>query len=99
RVLLTEPRETGRELVLVALRGGRDRVREQRLGEVHGLKLDGIVLRRPGVTGVRGLELRDRADVAGRDLRDGLMVLPPLGEELAEPFLGRLRRVVDRAVR
>ena len=98
-VLFAEPGEPGRELVLVALRGGGDRVREQGLGELDGRELDRVVLRRPRVPGVRGLELGHRADVAGGYLGDRLVLLPLLGEELTEPFLGVLGRVVDRAVR
>jgi hypothetical protein len=98
-IFLSEPREPRGELVLVAFGGGRDRVCEQRLGELHGLELDGVIFRRPGVPGVGGLQLGDRADVTGRDLGDRLVVLPLLREQLAEPLLRALRGVVDGTVR
>ena len=98
RVLLAQAREPGRELVLVALGRGLDRVGEQRLRQLDGRQGRRRVLRRPGVAGVCVLQLRDRADVAGRHLRDGLVVLAALGEELADPLLGALGRVVHGGV-
>ena len=52
-VLLAQPRETGRELVLVALRLRRDRVGEQRLGQLDRRSCTGSSFVRPGVAGVR----------------------------------------------
>ena len=98
RVLLAEARQAGGEPVLLTLRLGRDRVGEERLRELHRRELHRIVLRGERVSGVGVGELRDRADVAGRHLGHGLVFLALEREELSDPLVGPLRRVVDGAV-
>ena len=98
-VLLAQTREAGGELVLVALRLRLDGEREQRLGELDGGQLHRVVLRGEGVARVRVRELRDGADVAGRDLGHVLVLLAPHREQLADALVGVLRGVEHGRVR
>src|SRR5919109_1989194 len=87
RILLGEPAERGRHLLLVALRLRRDGEAHHRLRKAELGHLDLALGVEQQVARHRLLELRDRADVPGTELRRLLVLLALEREELADPLL------------
>ena len=87
RILLGEPPDRGRDLLLVALRLRRDREAHDGLREAEVGHLDGDLLVGEEVAGLRLLELRDGADVALDEVERRLVLLPLELEQRAEPLL------------
>ena len=99
RVLLVQPPERLRDLVLVALRLRRDREAHHRLGEVEPRRRDVALVVGQQVARLDVLQLRHRADVAV-DERVGLLVLLPLKQhQPTQPLLGAVAEVDERRVR
>ena len=98
RILLVEPAEAGRHLLLVALRLRRDGKAHDRLGEVDVGRLDGNLMVDEHVASDDVLELRHGAEVADTECLDGLGVLALHEEHLAHPFLRVRARVDERRV-
>src|SRR5256884_309204 len=87
RILLGEPPERGRDLLLVALRLRRDREAHHRLREAELRRLDLALGVEEQVARHRLLELGDRADVARPELLRLLVVLALELEQLADALL------------
>ena len=100
RVVLADPGDRGRELVLVALGLRLDGDREQRLGQLDRRERRRGRPSTENVSPVVGVgELRHRADVAGRHLGHGLVLLALHGEQLADALLGASVALYERRVR
>ena len=98
RVLLEQPVQRGRDLVVVAARLGLDREGGGRLRE-DDLRIDDRVrLVRERVARLRLLELRHRADVARLDLGHRRLRLALQQQQRADALGHVARRVVDRGV-
>ena len=98
-ILVRQLVQRGRKLVLVALRLRLDRDRQERIGELDRRKHDRRRAQRQRVAGDRVRQLRERADVAGRYFRRGVLVLAAEGVHLAHALLAVARRVVNGLVR
>ena len=94
-VLLGEPLEGDRELVLVGLRLRLDLHLDDRLGEGHRLEDDGMVGVAQRVAGVGVLEPDGRGDVPRIDLVDLLAVVGVHLQDAPDALLAVLGRVVD----
>ncbi len=94
RILLGEPAERLRDLVLVALRLRRDREAHHRLGEADRRRLEIVLGVDEHVAGLHVLQLRDRADVARAEAVRLLVLLALHRHQRAEPLL-RVVAVVD----
>jgi hypothetical protein len=88
-------RQPDAELFLVALGLGLDGQRDDRLGEVHRLEHDGLLLVAQRVAGAHLLQADGRRDVAGVDLLDLLTLVGVHLQEAAHPLGALLGRVVD----
>ncbi len=95
RILLRQPREPGRELVLVGLRLRLDRDRDDRVREGHGLEHDRRAVDGERVAGRRRLEPDARRDLAGHDLLALLAVVRVHLEDAADPLGAAGDRVED----
>ncbi len=98
RVLLGEPAERGRDLLLVALGLRRDREAHHRLGEVQLRQLDLVLGIEQQVAGRRLLQLRDRADVTGAELLGRVVILALQDQQRADALLRMRADVDDRRV-
>ena len=99
RVLLHDPVQGLRDLVLVPARLRLDGEGRGRLGELDGRVDDGVRLVAERVVGLGLLQLRHRAEVAGLDLGHRRLVLALEEEERAHPLREIAVGVVDGAVR
>ncbi len=97
RILLRQPRESGRELVLVGLRLRLDRDRDDRIREGHRLEHDRRAVGGKRVAGRRRLQADARSDLAGHDLLPLLAVVRVHLED-ASDALGAARDRVEHAV-
>ena len=95
RIFLGEPADRARHLLLVALRLRRHGEAHHRLGEAEVDGLDVDVLVEQQVAGLRLLQLRDRADVAGAEVLAGRVLLALQLEQRAHALLA-LRAAVDQ---
>jgi hypothetical protein len=95
RVLGHELLQTVPELLLVALCLRLDRQRDDRLGEVHRLEDDRLLLIAERVAGAHLLQADSGSDVAGVDLLDFLTLVGVHLQEAAHTFGPALRRVID----
>ena len=98
RILLVKAAETGRHLLLVALRLRGDREAHHRLGEVDVRRLDRNLVVDEHVARDDVLELRDGAEIADAERVDRLGVLAVQEQHLAEPLLRVRARVDERRV-
>ncbi len=87
RILRGQPLEPLREPVLVGLRAGHDRDRQERLGHVPGPQDQGVLLVGEGVAGLGGAEACDRADVTGDGGVDRPEVLAQGDRQGADPLV------------
>src|SRR5438093_8673474 len=95
RVLLGEPREGERHLLLVRLRLGLDGDLDDRLGELDGLEDDRLLRIAKGIAGERLLQTDRGGDVAGGDLVHLLTMVRVHEEDARDPLLAVLRRAED----
>ena len=86
RVLLGQPPERDRHLLLVGLGLGLDRDLDHRLGEHDRLELDRAVGRRQRVAGRDLLDPDRGGDVAGEDLLDLLALVGVHHQDAADPL-------------
>ena len=80
-VLLGQLHQRQAHLLLTSLGLGLDGHTDDRLGELHGLEDDGVLLIAQGITGGGVLQTDDRGDIAGID---GLDILPVVGVHLQD---------------
>ena len=97
RVLFLQAVQRVGELVLVGLGLGVDRDREERFGQRERVDVGLGALGREHVAGREVVELRDRRDVARRDLLDRVLFLAAHREELVHAFVA-VRADVDEHV-
>ena len=98
RILLGEPADRRRHLLLVALRLRRDREAHHRLWEAELGHVDLDLTVEQQVAGLDVLQLGDRADVALAELLDARVLLALELEQRAHPLLRALARVHERRV-
>ena len=98
RVFVLEPVERVGELVLVALRLRLDGHGEQRLGRRDGLDVEPGALGDEEITRSGVAQLRDRADVARRNLAHVVLFLAAHGEELMEALVALRARICQHVI-
>ena len=86
RILVGQPLQARRQLVLVALRLRLDRDRDDGLGKVHRLERDRSGLDGERLAGRRVLQADDRGDLAGADLLPLLAVVRVHLQDAADPL-------------
>ena len=99
RVLLGEPPDRGRDLLLVALRLRRDREAHHRLRESEVRSLDRDLLVGEEIAGLRVLQLGDGAEVALAEVERWVVLLPLHFEQRAHALLALRAEVDERRVR
>ena len=99
RILLLELLQRDGQLVLVGLGLGLDGDVDDRVGELHRLEDDRLVLVGQRVPGAGVLEADGRADVAGEHLLDLLALVGVHLQQAADPLPLVLGAVVDVAAR
>ena len=99
RLLLEHALEGGAHLVEVALGLRLDGDHQRRRREVERRQRQRLLLRRQRVAGLGHGQLRDRADLAGLELADRLLLLAVEQQQLADPLVLAAGRVPDVGLR
>ena len=95
RLLLEHPGQGRPHLVEVLLGDGLDRHQQRRSRELERRQPQRPLLRGERVAGLGHGQLRDRPDLAGLELADGLLVLAVQQQELPDPLVLVAGRVPD----
>src|SRR5882762_6206910 len=98
RILLGDPRQRGRDLVLVATRLGLDRERDRRFGKRDLRERERLPLLGERVTRLRLLQLLRDADLTWPQRLDVLLRLALEPGDVAHPFPSAVRRIEERRV-